>query len=411
MTSRPTRTRRPTGPEAPLAPLTLVQVSRGRMAEAARKRGDLTANVGGVAAPAPEPVSLAVTAALEPVTVEPATPFADSVWTPIADEFPAPIVEIVAAPIAEEIPAPIAEDVAAPVAEDVAAPVAAEVPPPIAAESAEPIADEVSAPVADETPATTLSFEPLLLLRSEPIAAPRVEAPPAETPPPVLVAEALASLPEPSFSKPSFSERLFSRSSRSEPLPEPVRSEPTFSEPSFSEPSVAPTFLQPAAFDSPKAAPEPQPRAVPEASAQGPRGVDEFLDYWDDLRGLRAFPALDEINRTLVAAQWKNSLILSFSETEPVMPRITRLGDTDGEIEFTPMVIDWLMSRGKQCARRGSPIEEEHRFPGAKGIARYKLLVLPVSRLGTDDSDCVLCLVTRTKELSVTAAFRRWLAS
>jgi hypothetical protein len=365
-----------TGLEAPPAPLTLVRVSRRRTVETKRKRGDLTDPLITVTPPVPEP--------------------------PPAADFPTP------------------------------------------------------APVAEEAPALAVAFEPLLRADPEPLI--EAEPSPAKFPPPGLVAEAsplsepffpepsfsessfsesIFSEPsEPSFSESSFSEPSFSKSSFSEPsepsfsessfsgpsepsfsepsFPESSFSEASFSEASFSEPSFSdPPFPEPSfsapPFPSPSYA-RPVSESVPEPPVYALRSVDDLIDYWDELRNGRAVPSLDEVDRALVAGCWSNSLILAFGETEPMLPRITRLGQTDGEIEFAPMVIDWMMSRGRQCARRGSPMEEEQRFPLTKGSARYKLLLLPLSSFGIN-SDCVLCLVTRAQELSVTAAFKRWLAS
>jgi hypothetical protein len=73
------------------------------------------------------------------------------------------------------------------------------------------------------------------------------------------------------------------------------------------------------------------------------------------------------------------------------------------------MVTDWILSRGRQAAKRGQPMEEEQRFPISTGSARYRLLLLPFSSYGLK-SDHVLCHVSRAEELSPVASFKRWLA-
>jgi hypothetical protein len=134
----------------------------------------------------------------------------------------------------------------------------------------------------------------------------------------------------------------------------------------------------------------------------------DILDYWDSLRGGRDFPPLDELDRAHVAATWSNTVLLAIESQE--LPRITRLGENDGEIEYTANVIDWIMSRGRNSAKRGEPMEEERRFPVSEGSARYRLLLLPFSSYGLS-CDHVLCHLSRAPEISAVASFKRWLAS
>jgi len=155
---------------------------------------------------------------------------------------------------------------------------------------------------------------------------------------------------------------------------------------------------EPVGQAAPAAAPEP---AAEEASAP------DILDYWDSLRGTRDYPDVDEIDRSHVASSWPNTVLLSF-KTE--IPQITRIGENNGEIEYTAMVTSWLMTRGRQAAKRGEPMEEEQKFPLSNGSARYRLLVLPM--LGPDSETCdhALCQITRAQERSAVASFKRWLA-
>jgi hypothetical protein len=160
------------------------------------------------------------------------------------------------------------------------------------------------------------------------------------------------------------------------------------------------------------------PSAAPETSKKGKTppadqktaasSIDEIIDYWDSLRGDHAFPALAQLDRALVGKSWPNTLLVGFGES--TTPRLTRLSEANDDIEYTEMVIHWILSRAQQAARRSEPMEEEKRFPVSKGQARYQLLLLP---LGTAQgkSDQVLCHLCRGKELSRGAAFKRWLAS
>ncbi len=144
--------------------------------------------------------------------------------------------------------------------------------------------------------------------------------------------------------------------------------------------------------------------------AYGPHSDEEIIDYWDSLRGDRALPLLGDLDRDWIARCWPNSLVLAVGEAEATSPRITRLGEARDDVEFTPMVIEWILARGRQSARRGLPIEEEQRFPVSRGSARYRLIMLPLGN-EAGRSNHVLCRVFPTQDLSAAAAFKRWLAS
>jgi hypothetical protein len=160
----------------------------------------------------------------------------------------------------------------------------------------------------------------------------------------------------------------------------------------------------------PTAAAEPaaqaEPTAAPEQAVEEVRAPD-ILDYWDGLRGTRDYPDVDEIDRAHVAGSWPNTVLLSF-KTE--IPQITRIGENNGEIEYTAMVTSWLMTRGRQAAKRGEPMEEEQKFPLSNGSARYRLLVLPMIGADSETCDHALCQITRAQERSAVASFKRWLA-
>ncbi len=180
-----------------------------------------------------------------------------------------------------------------------------------------------------------------------------------------------------------------------EPPPEPTSAAPSAAEPE----APAALLLPPPEPDPPPADPAPEP----EADAAGDLDI---LDYWDSLRGARDVPALDELDCAHVAATWRNTLLLAVEETE--LPRITRLGETDGEVEYTAMVVDWIMARGRHSARHAKPMEEEQRFAASSGGARYRLLLLPVGGDGLK-SDHVLCQLSRVEERGAVASLRRWL--
>jgi len=162
----------------------------------------------------------------------------------------------------------------------------------------------------------------------------------------------------------------------------------------------------PAAPAEPAAA---QPVAAAPAEAEAKSAADDILDYWDKLRGTQDVPVLRDLDRGHVAQSWPNTVLLAFNSTEA--PRITRVGANNGDVEYTAMVTDWIMTRGRNSAKRGQPMEEEQRFPVSGGRARYRLLMLPFSSDGSVKSDHVLCHISRAQDRSAVDSFKRWLAS
>jgi hypothetical protein len=150
--------------------------------------------------------------------------------------------------------------------------------------------------------------------------------------------------------------------------------------------------------------------AAPERDA-APTSADALIDYWDEHAGDRLFPAVAELDRARIAEHWPNTVLLTFGAGD--MPRMARLGEPDGEVEYNPMVTDWILSRGRQAAARAEALEEEQRFPVGRGRVRYRLVLLPCSDEGAR-IDHMLCHVSRLAEqpkLSAVASFKRWLAS
>jgi hypothetical protein len=160
-------------------------------------------------------------------------------------------------------------------------------------------------------------------------------------------------------------------------------------------------------------APEPMPDAPaerPPVAAATPSSIDQIIDYWDGLRGGKPVPPLTALDRAHVGRSWPNCMLVAYGATDTAMPKLTRIGEENGEIEYLEMVIHWILSRGQLAARRGEPMEEEKRFPVTGGNARYQLLLLPLAN-SDGKSEHVLCHLSRVKEVAKGGAFKRWLAS
>jgi len=150
-----------------------------------------------------------------------------------------------------------------------------------------------------------------------------------------------------------------------------------------------------AASIPPAIAPEPPPpQPAPVHPPDTPARAEEIVVYWERLRRGRPFPPLSDVDRGLVGSSWPDSLIVAFEGGDMAMPRISRLGATDGTIEYTPMVTDWILTRARHAARRATKLDEVESFPIEGDTPRYRLLLMP---LGSSNgaSDCVLCHLCR----------------
>lgn len=120
-----------------------------------------------------------------------------------------------------------------------------------------------------------------------------------------------------------------------------------------------------------------------------PKNISE---YWARLRKGRRWPASADIDTKLVGLTWKNSLIMVVGENgapwrfEPLVSDVLRGGGqrlTGNEIEFNHLVMEWMLSIGRNAERLGRPVEESDIFPTEDGEVRYRVMAVP---LGDDES-------------------------
>jgi hypothetical protein len=138
-----------------------------------------------------------------------------------------------------------------------------------------------------------------------------------------------------------------------------------------------------------------QPPAAPEPK---PRGTD-IVAYWHGLRRGGSVPELIQIDQTIVAETWRNSLLLAMGShqsngSEPGAFRIKRLGQITDDVEYTPMVIDSILSLGQRAVTYKTPLDEIVSFPLSGGMARCRLVLLPLTGSG-GRIDHVLCQLSR----------------
>ncbi len=119
----------------------------------------------------------------------------------------------------------------------------------------------------------------------------------------------------------------------------------------------------------------PPPRAA--FASQRPHDNAELVNYWNEMRGAHRVPAFAMLDRERVASSWPDSLMVTYAENDAAMPQVKRLSKPTGDIEYSPMVTDWIISCARQVARVGEAMEDMQEFPLSGGVAGYHLLLLP----------------------------------
>ncbi len=238
----------------------------------------------------------------------------------------------------------------------------------------------------------------------------------------------LSAKPSPTEAAPAASAAHAPAPANTLPVPVPPQP-PAIAAPAPRLPAVIPTIGVPAvivppvrakpATPTPQVAPAVARRETPPvpprtASAAAPRdatpaafplqpspyhrqGGDAFVDYWDELRHGHGVPRLATLDRDRVAGCWPDSLMVTYTRLDAAMPQIVRLSKPTGEIEYTPMVTDWIISCARQVARAGEAMEDEQEFPFANGSAGYRLLLLPFAT-ADGKSQHVLCHLSRARK-------------
>jgi hypothetical protein len=79
----------------------------------------------------------------------------------------------------------------------------------------------------------------------------------------------------------------------------------------------------------------------------------------------------------MVARGWADSLLLAVGSAPG--PTITRLGEPSGNIEYTAMVAEWLMSQARRAAQRGERVDTAESFAQSAGTTRCRLLAFPLT--------------------------------
>jgi hypothetical protein len=132
---------------------------------------------------------------------------------------------------------------------------------------------------------------------------------------------------------------------------------------------------------------------------------EEITAYWSRLRGNRPFPATSDLDLDRIASDWPDSVLFRCrSGSNALEPdrtfRPQSSGDAPilgarsepGKIEFSPMMLQWLLSLASDAVRNRQPVEDADTFPAAQHSVRYSAVALPLSD-NQSVIDHVLCHV------------------
>jgi hypothetical protein len=163
-------------------------------------------------------------------------------------------------------------------------------------------------------------------------------------------------------------------------------------EKSSNGPQPAPTLVSPphepkeeapattAATTNPAASP--LPAAPP---ARPPATTEAMIAYWNRLRQGRRYPALSDIDASYLVDGWPGAILFECAGRGADRPgqsggvlRMSRLGTGTGDVAYTPMVMEWMLSLAREAAQTGEAIEDRDNFPAAGSVARYRLVLLPL---------------------------------
>ena len=137
--------------------------------------------------------------------------------------------------------------------------------------------------------------------------------------------------------------------------------------------------------------------AVAAAEPLGAQRPSSLVDYWSRLRGERLYPAPSELDAGLIAAAWPNAMLLRRHDGETGLRAAAIYRPEDGAgnpgdhtLDFSPMVVEWILSLGEQAVRGAQPIAEKESFERPHGAVCYAACALPVGEEGARP-DHVLC--------------------
>lgn len=172
----------------------------------------------------------------------------------------------------------------------------------------------------------------------------------------------------------------------------------------------APTNTYPNKWDSSQ--PDRRNNSAKETSSSGWRqrnAPPDILSYWLDIRGdQRRYPSWQTLEPEVIGKHWPNCMLVhcnreigrlqvKFGFTHAVRKAALE-GTPDEEllnrIEFTPMIVDWVLGMAREVATSRKPAHATEYFPTITGEVPLRVIGLPLSE-NARDIDHVLCYIQK----------------
>jgi len=134
----------------------------------------------------------------------------------------------------------------------------------------------------------------------------------------------------------------------------------------------------------------------------------DILTYWMELRGGNRYPGWQNLETEKIGKFWPNCVLVHCdhgvgrlqlqtgfsSELRQAAKRADPLRDFSADIDFTPMVVDWVLSLARDVANSGKPAHGTEYFPSMFDEIPLRVIALPLSS-DQIDIDHVLCYVQK----------------
>jgi hypothetical protein len=134
----------------------------------------------------------------------------------------------------------------------------------------------------------------------------------------------------------------------------------------------------------------------------------DILSYWMEIRNGNRYPTWQNLDTQKIGKFWPNCVLVhgnrssgrlqletSFSnELRQSAKRANPLRDFTMDIDFSPMVVDWVLSLARDVANTGKPAHGTEYFPSVFDEIPLRVIALPLSE-NQIDVDHVLCYVQK----------------
>jgi hypothetical protein len=143
--------------------------------------------------------------------------------------------------------------------------------------------------------------------------------------------------------------------------------------------------------------------AAQQQAAERTRQGNDFYSFWAQRKNGRRFPSYGDFDAKQIAELWPNTMLLScgiIASGNVNFTQVMRLtgtpaaSETADEVNFTPMLTEWMLAIGREAASAGKPVQDIETFQSNVGSSSYRIVALP---LGNEETqvDHVLCNLAR----------------